>query len=104
MVHAFTCAGVLPSQYTKMTQFGGLGCVGEAYIKRGNFDFSPTILFSHIFHCFFAVYQQNGYRQLVNTAADRSMQAAVEEVKGLPHYSAQGEVSVHTRSIISKAV
>ena len=46
MVHAFTCAGVQPSQYTKMTQFGGLGCVGDAYVRRSMNDFSPTFYFS----------------------------------------------------------
>ena len=37
---------------------------------------------------------------VVNRAADLSMQAAVEEVKALPHSSAQGEVSIHTWNII----
>ena len=77
-----------------MTQFGGLGCVGDAYVRRGN-DFSPTFLCSYMIHCLFTVYQQNGYRQLVNRTADLLMQTAVEEVKALPHYPAQGEVSVH---------
>ena len=51
MVHAFTCAGVLSSQCTKMTQFGG----GDAYVRWGMNDYSP-----HIFHCLFTVYQQMG--------------------------------------------
>ena len=92
MVHAFTCAGVLPSQYTKVTQFGGLGCVGDAYVRLGMNNFSPTFLCTHMLHCLFTVYQQNGYRQLVNRTVDPSMQA--EEVQALPHYSAQGELSV----------
>ena len=62
-------------------------------------DYSPTFLFSRMFHCLFIVYQQNGYKQFVNRAANLSMQAAVEEVEAFPHYSAQGEVSVHTRNI-----
>ena len=33
---------------------------------------------------------------VVNRAADLSMQASFEEVKALPHSSAQGEVSIHT--------
>ena len=78
-----------------MTQFGGVGCVGDAYVRRGMNDFSPTFLCSHMLDCLFTVYQQNGYRQLVNRTADLSMQAAVKEVKALPHYSSQGEVSVH---------
>ena len=32
-VPGVTCVVVLPSRYTKMTQFGGLGCVGDAYIR-----------------------------------------------------------------------
>ena len=35
MVHAFTCAGVLPSQYTNMMKFAGIGFVGEGYINQG---------------------------------------------------------------------
>ena len=46
-------------------------------------------------HCLFTVYQQNGYRQLVNRTVDLLMQTTVEGVKALPHYPAQGEVSVH---------
>lgn len=35
MVHAFTCAGMLPSQYTHLSEFAGVGVVGHAYIRRG---------------------------------------------------------------------
>ena len=34
MVHAFTCAGMLPSQYTHLSMFSGIGVVGHAYIHR----------------------------------------------------------------------
>ena len=51
MVHAFTCAAVLPSQYIyQMTQFHGLGC-----FRQSMNGFSPTYLFSHIFHCLYSV-------------------------------------------------
>ena len=59
------------------------------------FHLLSTFLCSHMLHCLFTVYQQKGYRQLVNRTADLSMQAAVEAVKALPHYFAQGVVSVH---------
>ena len=35
LVHSFTCAGMLPVQYTKFTQFAGLGVLGTSYILRG---------------------------------------------------------------------
>ena len=44
--------------------------------------------------CTFTVYQQNGYRHIVNRAADLSIEATVEEVKTLSHYFTQREVSV----------
>ena len=34
MVHGFTCAGLLPSQYTNFTQFCRLGNVGHSYIRQ----------------------------------------------------------------------
>ena len=51
-------------------------------------------LYLYFVTCTFTVYQQNGYRHIVNRAADLSIEAAVEEVKALPHYSTQEEVSV----------
>ena len=35
MVHGFTCAGVLPTQYIKFSEFAGMGHVGHGYIKKG---------------------------------------------------------------------
>ena len=35
MVHAFTCAGILPSQYTHLSMFSGMGIVGHGYIRQG---------------------------------------------------------------------
>ena len=34
LVHSFTCAGMLPVQYSKFTQFAGLGVLGTSYISR----------------------------------------------------------------------
>ena len=35
MVHGFTCAGILPSQYMNLNKFAGIGRVGGSYIRRG---------------------------------------------------------------------
>ena len=34
LVHAFTCAGILPRQYLNFTEFANLGTVGKKYIKQ----------------------------------------------------------------------
>ena len=34
-VHAFTCAGILPSQYNHFSEFSGMGVVGKRYIGTG---------------------------------------------------------------------
>ena len=36
LVHAFTCAGILPSQYVHFSQFSGLGVVGKWFINQGD--------------------------------------------------------------------
>ena len=35
MVHNFTCAGVLPTQYIKLSKFMGMGRLGHGYMKKG---------------------------------------------------------------------
>ena len=35
LVHAFTSAGVLPSQYKRMSMFAEMGVVGRGYIDQG---------------------------------------------------------------------
>ena len=37
MVHSFTCAGILQTQYIKFSQFAGLGSVQNGYIRRGKY-------------------------------------------------------------------
>ena len=37
LVHSFTCAGMLPVQYSKLSRFAGLGVLGTSYISHGNF-------------------------------------------------------------------
>lgn len=39
LVHAFTSAGVLPSQYKRMSMFAKMGVVGKGYIDRGLSNF-----------------------------------------------------------------
>ena len=36
MIHAFTSAGMLPSQYINFSTFSGIGNVGHRYISRGS--------------------------------------------------------------------
>ena len=35
LVHAVTAAGVLPSQYKRMSTFAEMGAVGKNYIDKG---------------------------------------------------------------------
>ena len=35
MIHGFTCAGMLPTQFIKMSRFAGIGTVKHGYIKQG---------------------------------------------------------------------
>ena len=34
-VHAFTCAGIIPSQFINFSCFSGIGTVGKSYIRSG---------------------------------------------------------------------
>ena len=72
MVHSFTSAGMIPSQYAHLSTFSGLGTVGPKYIRN--------------------VYHRNGYIDIVSEEAEMSMQAAVDEAKALPDYDTKGEV------------
>ena len=38
LVHAFTCAGILPRQYLNFTEFANLGTVGKKYIHQGTYN------------------------------------------------------------------
>ena len=35
LVHAFTCAGIIPSHYIHFCDFAGIGKVGKWYIQSG---------------------------------------------------------------------
>ena len=93
MVHAFTCAGMLPVQYKNMTSFAKIGSVGERYIYRGINPLYHSIT-SH-YYCYYycnLVYRTAGYLECINAAVEKSMVVAVEENKGLSHYADKGEV------------
>ena len=49
MVHSFTCAGVLPTQYIKMCEFAGVGHVGYGYMKKGKL--AKHVLFAISIQC-----------------------------------------------------
>lgn len=36
MIHGFTCAGMLPTQYIKLSRFAGIGTVKHGYISKGS--------------------------------------------------------------------
>jgi hypothetical protein len=66
LVHAFTCAGILPRQYIHFSNFAHLGTVGKWYIDQ--------------------VYDSMGYRATVDEVAELSMKAAVQSVVGAEVY------------------
>jgi len=37
MIHSITCAGVLPTQYTKNSNLVGMGHVGYHYMDKGTY-------------------------------------------------------------------
>ena len=93
MVHAFTCAGMLPVQYKNMSTFAKIGSVGERYISHGISPLSHSITSNYYCHYYCnLVYRTAGYMECVNAAVEKSMVAAVEEIKGLSHYADKGEV------------
>ena len=93
LIHSFTCAGLLQTQYIKFCQSAGLGTVQNGFIRHGTF-----IIFTHncVMHkCMLSVYNKKGYADIVAQLSEQSMQAAVEEVKCLPHYESDGEVCMY---------
>eukprot|EP00731_Ephydatia_muelleri_P016659 Em0009g1083a len=74
LVHAFTCAGMLPRQYMNFYLFAGMGVVKQKYIS--------------------SVYQNKLYQQVVADVAEESMKAAVERVKESPHHATSGEATI----------
>eukprot|EP00731_Ephydatia_muelleri_P018314 Em0011g354a len=74
LVHAFTCAGMLPRQYMNFSLFAGIGVVKQKYIS--------------------SVYLNKLYQQVVADVAEEPMKAAVECGKESPHHATSGEVRV----------
>ena len=91
LVHGFTCAGVLPTQYVNFAKFSGIGSVGHGYIRQGNCHAECASLL-HEFNMF-SVYNRHGYVSIVGRLAEQSMKRAVEEVQTLPDYATKGEVT-----------
>lgn len=102
MVHSFTCAGVLQTQYEKLSSFAGLGTLRNCYVRQG-IHIRFCLHLQCMYKSFCTVYHQRSYMDLVSEAAEASMKAAVEEVHSLPHYASEGEVikkfPVHTQSL-----
>lgn len=46
MVHSFTSAGILPTQYMKLSMFAGIGVVKHGYMSKGIYwtYFCPSLL------------------------------------------------------------
>ena len=91
MIHSFSCAGILPSSYIRLSSFAGLGTVGHAYIRRGTYKSTRT----HVHDCILilnVVYNNCGYIDVVQRMVDMSMTNAVEDVKEIPGYLDNGEV------------
>ncbi|KAL5487001.1 hypothetical protein EMCRGX_G019553 [Ephydatia muelleri] len=71
LIHAFTCAGMLPSQFINFCKFAEIGVVSNKYIH--------------------SVYIHRQYQQIVADSAEESMNAAVQRVKANPEYITSGE-------------
>jgi hypothetical protein len=71
-VHAFTCAGICPTQYINFCTFSGIGTLGKRYIT--------------------SIYKSKGYIDVINSCADNSMRKAIDDIKLLPSYASNGEV------------
>lgn len=71
LVHGFTAAGILPSQYIHFSSYSRIGVVGPWYINK--------------------VYHQSHYADIVKEAAEASMCLAVNEAKETEGYADNGE-------------
>ena len=69
IVHAFTAAGVLPSQYKRMSTFSRMGNIGKNYINKG---YCIDISFASI-DCVVCliVYTSLGYCTVVSEATEQ---------------------------------
>lgn len=67
VVHSFTCAGILQTQYIQLSKFAGLGTVENTYIRHGTKKFTVVI---NVTEHSSAVYNRQGYVDLVHDAAE----------------------------------
>uniref|UniRef100_A0A1X7USZ7 Mutator-like transposase domain-containing protein n=1 Tax=Amphimedon queenslandica TaxID=400682 RepID=A0A1X7USZ7_AMPQE len=71
LIHAFTCAGMLPSQYYHFCRLASLGTVGKRYTD--------------------SVYNSKGYVAAIESCAEASMTKAIDEIKATSEYETDGE-------------
>ncbi|KAL5509808.1 hypothetical protein EMCRGX_G005238 [Ephydatia muelleri] len=71
LIHAFTCAGMLPQQFVSFCNFAGIGQIKKHYMHT--------------------MYNRLKYRDVVKGIVETSMQDAIENVKALPDYVDKGE-------------
>uniref|UniRef100_A0A1X7V413 Integrase catalytic domain-containing protein n=1 Tax=Amphimedon queenslandica TaxID=400682 RepID=A0A1X7V413_AMPQE len=71
LIHAFTCAGMLPSQYYHFCRFASLGIVGNRYTA--------------------SVCKSKGYVGAIESCAEASMMKAIDEIKSTSKYKTDGE-------------
>ena len=94
LIHAFTCAGMLPSQYYHFCRLASLGTVGKRYTDSGNTSFE--------LHCstvsvFTIVHKSKGYVAAIESCAEASMMKAIEATS---NYETDGEVQLINNSVI----
>ena len=88
-MHTFPAAGVLPSQYTNLSQFAGIGSVGYWYISKGTYDCQGFFVMNC---CHVSVYKCVGYIDAVALVAEKSMRNAIELVECTDNYVTSGEL------------
>ena len=48
LIHSFTCAGILQTQYMKLSLFAGMGSVKNDYIQQGTYMYLYCIYCSEV--------------------------------------------------------
>ena len=94
MVHAFTCAGILPSQYVHFIAHADLDTLGPWYMSSGISQYTDLYWTTGGFsvNCL-VVY--NKVNQWTPVAIKLSTMKATAEVKAMPEYAASGEVRTY---------
>ena len=96
LVHAFTCAGILPSQYIHFCQFATLGVVGKWYIQQGELAREMCVSDVYIYIYVFSplVYKAHSYIECIAQATESSMKHSIEIAKLQADYTVKGEVCI----------